>query len=84
MQKGGFPFPNNPIYEICIFPAGTTSYYLKEKLYSKGNFIYMEMDNAQGIISTREGIQKYPQENSQINFKSTEPACRGIPYRVCP
>ncbi len=78
MQKCGFPFPNNPIYEICIFPVGTTSYYLKEKLYSKGDFIYMEMDNAQGIISTPDGIQKYPQENSHINFKSTEPVLRQI------
>lgn len=86
MQKGGFTFPNNPIYEICIFPVGTTSYYLKEKLYSKGDFIYMEMDNAQGIISTRDGIQKYPQENSQINFKSTEPVLRQIsdPDRFSP
>jgi len=86
MQKGGFPFPNNPIYEICIFPAGTTSYYLKEKLYDENDFIYMEMDNAQGIISTRDGIQKYPQENSQINFKSTEPVLRQIsdPDRFSP
>ncbi len=93
-QKGGFSFPNNPIYEISIFPAGTTSYYLKEKLYSKrikpddNDFIYMEMDNAQGIISTREGgkIQKYPQENSHINFKSTEPVLRQIsePDRFSP
>lgn len=88
MQKGGYPFPNNPIYEIGIFQAGATSYYLKEKLYSKSikpdenDFIYMEMDNAQGMISTREGenvgIQKYPQENSSINFKSTEPVLRQI------
>ncbi len=88
MQKGGYPFPSNPIYEISIFPAGTTSYYLKEKLYSKRikpddfDFIYMEMDNVQGIISTREGgkvgFQKYPQENSPINFKSTEPVLRQI------
>jgi len=88
MQKGGYQFPNNPIYEIGIFPAGVTSYYLKEKLYSKSiqlddnDFIYMEMDNAQGIISTREGgkvgVQRYPQEHSQINFKSTELVLRQI------
>jgi predicted ATPase len=81
MHKGGYPFPNNPIYEISILKAGTTSYYLKEKLYTKSikpdetDFIYMEMDNAQGIISTQEGgkvdIQKYP-------FKSTEPVLRQI------
>lgn len=32
MQKGGYPFPNNPIYEISIFPTGTTSYYVKRKI----------------------------------------------------
>jgi len=88
IKKEGYQFPNNPIYEICIFQAGATSYYLKEKLYSKSikpdekDFIYMEMDNAQGIISTREGgkvgIQRYPQENSQINFRTTEPVLRQI------
>ena len=88
MQNKGYPFPNNPIYEICIFQSGATSYYLKEKLYSKStkpdenDFIYMEMDNAQGIISTREegkvGIQRYPQESKQINFRSTEPVLRQI------
>jgi predicted ATPase len=91
-----FSFPNNPIYEISIFPAGTTSYYLKEKLYSKHikpddkDFIYMEMDNAQGIISIREGgkvgIQRYPQENSQSNFRTTEPVLKQIsdPDRFSP
>jgi len=79
----GYRFPNNPIYEITIFKSGATSYYLKEKLYSENikadenDFIYMEMDNGQGIISTREkrkvGFQRYPQESKQIAFKSTEP-----------
>jgi len=32
MQKGGYPFPHNPIYEIGIFPAAATSYYLKEQV----------------------------------------------------
>ena len=60
MQKRGYQFPNNPIYEINIVQAGTTSYYLTEKLYSKPlkpdekDVIYMKMNNAQGIISTRE------------------------------
>lgn len=84
----GHQFPENPIYEIYIFKSGGSSYYLKEKLYSKsGNpnehdFIYMEMDNGQGVISTREngkvGIQKYPQESRQIHFKSTEPVLRQL------
>jgi hypothetical protein len=88
MEKGGYPFPSNPIYEISILKAGTTSYYLKEKLYCHPikpddlEFIYLEMDNAQGIISTREdgkmGFQKYPQQNHKKYFKSTEPVLRQI------
>jgi len=92
----GYRFPSNPIYEIKIFKSGATSYYLKEKLYSESiksgenDFIYMEMDNGQGIISTREkgkiGIQKYPQESKQIVFRSTEPVLRQIsdPERFYP
>ncbi len=88
IRKQGFIFPNNPIYELAIFKSGTTSYYLKEKLYSKSpqadknDFIYLDMDNAQGIISTREKgkvrFQKYPQEPQQINFRSTEPVLTQI------
>ncbi len=87
-REKGHQFLNNPIYELSIFRSGATSYYLKEKLFSKSmksdedDFIFMEMDNAQGVISTREegknGIQRYPQESTQINFKSTEPVLRQI------
>lgn len=88
IRQGGYQFHNNPIYEIVISRLGATSYYLKEKLYEKGikpdqnDYIYMEMDNAQGIISTREegnfGIQRYSQENKHINFKSTELVLRQV------
>ncbi|MCP4109007.1 MAG: AAA family ATPase [Desulfobacteraceae bacterium] len=84
----GYQFPSNPIYEIKICKSGATSYYLKEKLYSKStkngenDFIYMDMDNAQGIISTPTTagihIQRYPQENKRITFKSAEPVLRQI------
>lgn len=99
MNREGFRFQANPIYEIKIFKSGATSYYLKEKLYSKNikpgedDFIYMQMDNAQGIISTREGgkigfqkFQKYPQQNKQINFRPTELILRQIsdPERFYP
>ncbi len=94
IQKQGFQafqFPHNPIYEITIFRSGATAYYLKEKLYSKStkakDFIYMEMDNAQGIISTREyGIQHYPQKTQEIPFKSTELVLKQIsdPNRFYP
>lgn len=88
IDKKGHQFISNPIYEITIFKSGTTSYYLMEKLYSKNkdtdenDLIYMEMNNTQGMISTREegqvGIQKYPQESKQISFKSTELVLRQI------
>jgi len=88
IRQKGYQFPDNPIYEISIFRLGATSYFLKEKLYSGSEkpdadgFLYMEMDNAQGVISTREcgesGILRYPQEREQINFKSTEPVLRQI------
>ncbi|SLM31178.1 SMC domain protein [Desulfamplus magnetovallimortis] len=86
-QKG-YQFPDNPVYELTIYRMGNTSYYLKEKLYCKsmtqdGNdFIYMEMTHGQGVISTlekeKDGIQKYPQKEKQINFKPTEPVLRQI------
>ena len=88
MQKEGYLFPDNPIYELIICRSGETAYYLKEKLYSKNiktnerDVIYMEMNNTQGIISTQEkgksGTEKYPQESTKINFKSTEPILRQI------
>ena len=89
-----FQFRQNPVYELTIYKVGLTSYGLGEKLYSKNfpnpEFIFMEMNNAQGIISTREegrvGIQKYPQDNQQVTFKSTEPVLRQIsdPERFYP
>ncbi|CAK8716843.1 ATPase AAA-type core domain-containing protein [Candidatus Electrothrix laxa] len=88
IQQEGYQFYNNPIYEISIFKSGATGYYLKEKLYSENmnpdgdNFIYMDMNNARGLISTREqgkvGFQQYPQENKQLHFKQTEPVLRQI------
>lgn len=92
----GFQFQTNPIYDLTICKVGATSYYLKEKLYSQSpdkdedDFIYMEMNNAQGIISTREagkvGFQRYPQESQQLYFKSTEPVLSQIsdPERFYP
>ena len=88
LKKEGYQFPDNPVYEMVICRSGETAYYLKEKLYSKNSqpdendIIYMEMNNTQGIISTREkgksGIETYPQESKKINFKSTEPVLRQI------
>lgn len=95
-KQGGFKFPTNPIYEITICKSGLTSYYLQEKLYSQSirenenDFIFMDMTNARGVISTREEgkvrIQRYPQENKQITFKSTEPILKQIsdPERFYP
>ena len=82
----GYFFQTNPIYEIFIYKLGQTSYYLKEKLSAPSiregetDFIFMEMDNGRGIISTREegkvALQRYPQENQKLTFKSTEPVLR--------
>ncbi|MBT3387546.1 MAG: AAA family ATPase [Desulfobacula sp.] len=95
-QQEGYHFHGNLIYDISIVQFGATSYYLKEKLYSpnrntdKNDFIYMEMDKAQGRISTMEkgkiGFQSYPQEGRQISFKQTEPVLRQIsdPERFYP
>ena len=102
-NREGFIFKANPIYDIQICKLGQSSYYLKEKLYSKsekadgaaprrdGNdFIFMDMENGRGIISTREegkvGIQRYPQESKQLSLKSTEPVLRQIsdPERFSP
>jgi len=95
-SQEGYLFPTNPIYEISIYKVGQTSYYLKEKLSAPSiregetDFIFMEMDNGRGIISTREegkvGIQRYPQENKKLSFKSTEPVLRQIsdPERFYP
>ncbi|AFY83186.1 AAA family ATPase [Oscillatoria acuminata] len=93
-NQQGFQFRNNPIYELTIYRVGLTSYGLAEKLYLKNfpnpDFIFMEMNNAQGIISTREegsvGIQKYPQDNQKVTFKSTEPVLSQVsdPERFYP
>ncbi len=95
-DKQGYQFHTNPIYELSIVKSGITSYYLKEKLFSESinadenDFIFMEMNNTQGVISTREngevGFQKYPQATKQITFKSTEPVLRQIsdPERFYP
>jgi len=95
-DREGYLFQSNPIYEIKICKLGLTSYYLKEKLFSQSkrpdenDFIFMEMDNARGMISTREegkvGIQRYPQAGKQLTFKSTEPVLRQIsdPERFYP
>ncbi|WP_254567157.1 AAA family ATPase [Oscillatoria sp. HE19RPO] len=93
-NQQGFQFRHNPIYELKIYKVGLTSYGLAEKLYSRTfpnqDFIFMEMNNGQGIISTREegrvGIQKYPQDNQQVTFKTTEPVLSQIsdPERYYP
>ncbi len=84
----GFNFHKNPIYEITIHRSGGTSYYLEEKIYSeslnnkKTPFIFLEMKNAKGSISTREaakiGMQYYPQEKNEITFKTSELVLRQI------
>lgn len=88
VDNKGYRFAKNPIYEITIFRSGTTSYYLKERICSESihdgqsPFIFMDMENTEGVISSREegniGFQRYPQEKRQITFKSAELVLRQI------
>jgi predicted ATPase len=88
VNNKGYSFSTNPVYEITIFRSGSTAFYLKEKIYANSlrdgqpPFIYLEMENTKGIISTREegriNFQKYPQEEREITFKETELVLRQI------
>ncbi|MCF8372749.1 MAG: AAA family ATPase [Bacteroidales bacterium] len=92
----GYRFPKNPTYELTVHRSGSNSYYLEEKLYSesvKGNkedFLFLEMKNGRGIISSREsgkvGLQSYSNETNAISFKTQEPVLRQIsdPNRFYP
>lgn len=96
MGQAGYRFHTNPVYEIDVFRSGANGYYLAEKLYSPNsqnsdNFIFLEMRNGEGIISTRDsdgnvGLQRYPQDNDSLPLKSTEPVLRQIsdPNRFYP
>lgn len=91
-----YSFPKNPIYEIVIHKYGATSYYLEETLFCNPNkskkepFIFLQMKNGRGIISTREnkkvGIQHYPRKEFDILFKEQELVLRQIsdPDRFLP
>lgn len=91
-----YRFPKDPIYEIVIHKSGATSYYLEETLFCKPNtgerepFLFLQMKNGRGLISTREnrvvGIQHYPREGFDILFKEQELVLRQIsdPDRFLP
>ena len=92
----GYHFTKNPVYEITIHKTGITSYYLEEYLFCESNtknaspFLFLEMKNGKGKISTREGgnfgIQYYPREGYDILFKEQELVLRQIsdPDRFSP
>lgn len=94
--KNKYRFPKNPIYEIIIHKSGTTSYYLEESIFCEPNkgerdpFLFLQMKNGKGIISTREKglvrIQHYPREGFDILFKEQELILRQIsdPDRFLP
>jgi predicted ATPase len=87
-NRKGFRFSENPIYTITIHQAGTTGYYLEELLCTqcsnktKQPFIYLQIKNGKGIISTREqdqiGIQRYPRDGDEFAFKEQELVLRQI------
>jgi predicted ATPase len=94
--KNGYTFPKNPIYELTIYRAGGTAYYLQEKVYSesvnegKPPFVFLEMENGKGVISERKNdgvfFQRFPEEESGATFKTQEPILRQIsdPSRFYP
>jgi predicted ATPase len=86
-QNRGFEFKDNLVYEITIYPIGNTNYYLKEKLFKRtengDDFIYIDMENAKGIISQKgdnykANLVKYPQSNETISFDENELILRQI------
>jgi predicted ATPase len=92
----GYHFPKDPTYELIIHRSGSTSYYIEERLFSdnarkgKEPFLFLEMKNGKGFISTREkgqvGLQHYNPESNAISFKTQEPVLRQIsdPERFYP
>ena len=99
VNNQGYDFGKNPIYEITIHRSGGTSYYLEEYIYQEPNkreniepFIYLQMKNGEGVISTKEGekqrvhFQKYPYKRNGISFKTEELVLRQIsdPNRYFP
>lgn len=88
VDNHGYNFNKNPIYEITIHRSGGTSYYLEEKIYSDSRtegqkpFVYLDMKNGRGVISTKAGrrvsFQPYPQKDENISFKTQELVLRQI------
>ncbi len=88
----GFKFQTDIIYELTIHKIGETNYSLSEKLFTVNNnkkppFVYMEISNSKGQVSTREldgkpGLQYY----SKVDFKTSEPVLRQLsdPERFYP
>jgi predicted ATPase len=60
MNKKGFRFAINPIYEISINKQGAANYYFSEHIWSENNikggkpFTYLKTKNGRGFLSTRE------------------------------
>jgi predicted ATPase len=86
---GGYRFQSNPIYQIIIYRAGATSYYLGEKLYAvapegryDNPFIFLQIENSQGVISARDGdkirLETHRQDEKGLSLKSSELALRQL------
>jgi len=88
VEGKGFIFRGNLYYEITIHRSGSTSYYLEEKIYQDNRiqggkpFVYLDMKNGKGVISTRatKGVafQHYPKKDEEISFKTQELVLRQI------
>lgn len=80
----GHNFPSNPIYEIKIHKLGLSNYYFSEYIYNSGSgshpgpFVYLQVTNGKGIISSREnrkiGIRQATfNENELVLRQISEP-----------
>jgi len=97
-ENKGYHFKTNPIYEITINKLGGSGYYLSEWVYrnsdnsSEKPFTFLKMENGKGVITTRDdgegaiGLQRYPENNQQISFKTQELVLRQLsdPNRYYP
>lgn len=87
----GYNFRKNPIYELIIHKAGSTGYYLSERLYNESTsastkkpFDYIKMENGRGVISVRREsakkpeLEHYPSKEKTISFSQKELVLRQL------
>ena len=93
-ENKGYQFSENPVYEITIYKMGSSGYSLSEKIYreppqrdiSPSDSMFLAIKNGKGIISTKGVLQHYPENGTDIYFKTQELVLRQIsdPNRYLP